>query len=356
MKKRPPKPRRKTGLPPGSLIHVGEIKTAHPSITLMEFDGTGLVERTFDSIAESRSHMPTRQKLWLNVYGLQDADILQEIGRRFHLHPLVLEDILNTHQRSKIEDYGDYLYCVVRLFDYDEATQTLHSDQLSLILGHNFVLTFQERPGGVFQPIRERLRNPLAPIRGHGTDYLAYALLDAVIDRYFVVVDHLGNGAEQLEDLALEKPTPQLLKAINQVKHQTMQVRRAVWPLREVLSNLLRGENPFFEKETRLYMRDIYDHTIHVVETLDAVRDLLSDLLDIYMSSVSNRLNLEVRILTVLSMLFMPATLIAGIFGMNFHTMPLLEQSDGFWLALGMMGAMALVMGVIFWRRKLLRG
>jgi magnesium transporter len=356
MKKKRPKPLRKTGLPPGSLVHVGEIKTARPSITLIEYDAAGLDERSFASVEESRGYTPTRQKLWLNVYGLQDPEILGEIGRRFGLHPLVLEDILNTHQRSKFEEYDDYLYCVVRLFDVDPATQTVRSDQLSLVLGKNFVLSFQERPRGVFEPIRERLRGPRSPIREHGVDYLAYALLDAVIDRYFVVVDYLGEAAEDLEDQAMGPANLRLLQAIKLVKHDTLQVRRAVWPLREVLANLLRGESPFFARDTRLYLRDIYDHTIHVVETLDTVRDLLGDLVDIYMSGISNRLNLEVRILAVLSMLFMPATLIAGIFGMNFHSMPLLEKPDGFWVALGMMAAMAATMGLIFWRRKLLRG
>lgn len=356
MKKKHAKLQRKIGLPPGSLVHVGEIKTPRPSISLMEFDADGLDERSFASLEESRGYTPTRNTLWLNVYGLQDPTILGEIGRRFGLHPLVQEDILNTHQRSKIEEYDDYLYCVVRLFDVDPATRAVHSDQLSLVLGRNFVLSFQERPRGIFEPIRERLRAPRAPIRGHGADYLAYALLDAVIDRYFVVVDHLAEAAEDLEDQALGPPEPGLLRAINQVKHDALLVRRAVWPLREVLSNLLRGESAFFSRDTRLYLRDVYDHTIHVVETLDTVRDLLGDLVDLYMSAISNRLNVEVRILAVLSMLFMPATLIAGIFGMNFRAMPLLEDATGFWVALGMMATMAAVMGVIFWRRKLLRG
>jgi magnesium transporter len=356
MKKKHLKPLRKTGLPPGSLVHVGEIKTARPSITLIEFDAAGLEERTFASVEESRGYAPSRQTLWLNVYGLQEPAILGEIGHRFGLHPLVLEDILNTHQLSKIEEYDDYLYCVLRLFDVDPASQTVQSDQLSLVLGKNFVLSFQERPRGVFEPIRERLRTAHSPLREYGADHLAYALLDAVIDRYFVVVDHLGEAAEDLEDQAMVRPNPGLLRAIKQVKHDTLQVRRAVWPLREVLANLLRGESPYFQPDTRLYLRDIYDHTIHVVEILDTVRDLLGDLVDIYMSGISNRLNLEVRILTVLSMLFMPATLIAGIFGMNFRSMPLLEKADGFWIALGMMAAMATTMGLIFWRRRLLRG
>jgi magnesium transporter len=307
-------------------------------------------------VEDARSYQPERQRLWLNVYGLQDASIMDEIGRRFRLHPLVLEDILNTHQRSKIEEYDDYLYCVLRLFHFDPDRTALLSDQISLVLGRDFVLSFQERRAGVFDPVRERLRGARSPMRAHGADYLTYTLLDSVIDRYFVVLDHLGDAAERLEDEALTSPTPDLLKRINQVKHDARQVRRAVWPLREVLSNLIRGESPFFARETQLYLRDVYDHTIHVLETLDAVRDLLGDLVDIYMSGISNRLNLEVRVLAVLSMLFLPATLIAGIFGMNFRAMPLLADSEGFWISLGLMGAMAGVMGLIFWRRKMLRG
>lgn len=345
----------KAGLPPGSLVHVGSVKTDRPQITLLAYDAEGIDEKRFASINESRAYQPGRKNLWLNVYGLQDAEILGEIGRRFDLHPLVLEDILNTHQRPKIEDYGDYLYCVVRVFEYDAHSRTLNSDQLSIVLGRNFVLTFQERHTGTFEPIRERLRAPRSPALRHGTDYLAYALLDAVIDQYFVVVDRLGDTAEELEDEALARPSPDLLQAINLVKHDTQLLRRAIWPLREVLNGLIRGESEFFHSETRLYLRDIYDHTIHVIETLDAVRELLGDLMDIYLSAMSNRLNVEVRILTVLTTLFLPATLITGIFGMNFDRMPLLTDPAGFYVALGLMTAVAVAMAGIFWRRNWLR-
>jgi magnesium transporter len=345
----------KAGLPPGSLVHVGDVKTERPQISLIAYDERGIEERRFESIAESRAYRRTHSRLWLNVYGLQDPTILGEIGRRFRLHPLVLEDILNTHQRPKIEDYGNYLYCVARVFEYDTARRALTSDQVSIVLGENFVLTFQERHTGGFAPIRERLRSPGAPILKHGTDYLAYTLLDAIVDQYFVVVDQLGDTAEDLEDDALASPTPALLKTINLVKHDTQLLRRAIWPLREVLNGLIRGESKFFGTETRLYLRDLYDHAVHVIETLDAVRELLSDLMDIYLSSVSNRLNVEVRILTVLTTLFLPATLITGIFGMNFSSMPLLGSERGFYIALAMMGAVMLGMAAMFWRRNWLR-
>jgi len=336
-------------------VHIGEIKTDRPSITLIEYDVHGITETRFDDIEASRSHQPTREKLWLNVHGLHDPTVMAEIGRRFKLHPLVQEDVLNTQQRPKSDEYADYLFIVARCFDFDAATRSLGSDQVSLVLGRNFVLTFQERATGAFEAVRERLRASNGAMRAHGTDYLAYALLDTLVDRYFVMLDNLADIAEDLEDEALNRPNPALLAEINRVKHEALTLRRAIWPLREILNLLARADNSFFSADTRLYLRDIYDHTVHVLESLESVRDLLADLLDIYLSSVSNRLNTEVRILTVLTTLFMPATLIAGIFGMNFRTMPLLSETDGFWIALATMGAAATVMAASFWRRNWLR-
>ena len=346
------RPTRKLGLPPGSLIHIGEIKTEITSSSLIQFDAHGLTETRFDSIEASRSHQPTREKLWLNVYGLHDPALMAEIGRRFKLHPLVQEDALNTQQRPKSDEYADYLFIVARCFDFVSETRSLTSDQVSIVLGRNFVLTFQERASGTFEAVRERLRAEHGAMRTHGVDYLAYALLDTLVDRYFVALDDLSDMAEDLEDAALTRPNPSLLAEINRVKHETLTLRRAVWPLREILNMLARADNGFFTADTRLYLRDIYDHTVHVLESLESVRDMLADLLDIYLSSVSNRLNTEVRILTVLTTLFMPATLIAGIFGMNFHTMPLLDDNEGFWFALAMMLGAATVMAAAFWRRN----
>lgn len=349
------RPSRKLGLPPGSLVHIGEIKTAKPRITLLEFDAQGLTETSFDSLEASRQYQPVREKMWLNVYGLHDPAVMAEIGRRFKLHPLIQEDILNTQQRPKSDEFADYLYIVARYFDFDAENRSLVSDQVSVVLGRNFVLTFQERATGAFEAVRERLRAEHGAMRGHGTDYLAYALIDTLVDRYFLMLDHLSDMAEELEDQALSNPTPALLAEINRVKHEALVLRRAVWPLREVLNVLSRSDNAFFSADTRLYLRDIYDHTVHVLESLESVRDLLADLLDIYLSSVSNRLNTEVRILTVLTTLLMPATLIAGIFGMNFEHMPLLKDRDGFGIALAMMAGLAAVMAAAFWRRNWLR-
>jgi magnesium transporter len=342
----------KIGLPPGALVHLGEIKTSRPEITLIEYDAAEILEQRFGSIAESRQYQPTKATLWLNVYGLHEPEVMAEIGRRFDLHPLVLEDILNTDQRPKVDDYGDYLFIVAHFFACDADTIHVSSDQVSIVIGRNFVLTFQERPTGSFDPIRERLRADKGTIRKLGADYLAYSLLDAIVDRYFVVLDQLAERSEQLEDEVLERPKPNILPAIHQVKRETLTLRRAVWPLREVLNTLQRGDTRFFTRDTLLYLRDVYDHTVHIIESLEAIRDLIIGMLDLYLSSVSNRLNLEVRVLTVITTLFMPATLISGVFGMNFHRMPWLEAPNGFLYSLALMAAVALIMVAIFWRRR----
>lgn len=353
--RRRPRRARKTGLPPGSLVHVGEIKTERPEISLIEYDADELTERHFANIAESRAYQPGKATLWLNVHGLHEPEVMSEIGRRFGLHPLVLEDILNTNQRPKVDDYGNYVYIVTHFLTLDPATQEIRADQVSIVVGANFVLSFQERPTGWFEPIRERLRNDKGPIRRLGADYLGYSLLDAVVDRYFLVLDELSDRVEELEESLLTQLAPGLLHRIHHYKRETLALRRTAWPLREVLNTLQRGEARFFRPETLIYLRDVYDHTVHIIESLDATRDLIASLLDMYLSSVSNRLNQEVRLLTVITVLFMPATLIAGIFGMNFHVMPWLEASDGFDRALLLMALVACVMGAAFWLRRRLR-
>jgi len=342
----------KAGLAPGTLVHVGERRTAQPDITLIEYDAAGLQETRFASVAASREHPRLPGTLWLNVHGLHEPEVMTEIGRRFNLHPLVMEDILNTDQRPKVDDYGDYLYIVARFFDYDTANGTVASDQVSIVLGPDFVLTFQERPTGSFDPLRERLRADKGQIRKLGADYLAYSLLDILVDRYFTVLEQLTERTEALEDILLQKATPVVLREIHAIKREALAMRRAVWPLREVINSLTRADLRFFKPETQPYLRDIYDHTVHVIESLESIRDLIAGMLDIYLSSISNRVNMEVRILTVITTLFMPAALIAGIFGMNFRHMPLLEDNGGFLIALSMMGAIALVMVTIFWRRR----
>jgi magnesium transporter len=343
---------KKTGMAPGSLVHVGEVKTKAPTISLFEWDAKTLSERTLPANELSSLTSATKGKLWVNVHGLHDAELVKQLGETFKLHPLTMEDILNTTQRPKVDSYDDYLFIVTRFFYYDEKRMEINSEQISLVLGKHFVLSFQERATGSFEPIRERLRTDRGHIRGLGTDYLAYALLDMVVDRYFVVLEKMGEDCETLEEVLLRKSNAKLLKNIHQLKRSSMELRRAVWPLREVINTLVRNDNKAFTDNTVLYLRDVYDHIVHFIESLESIRDMLGGMMDIYLSSISNRVNMEVRALTVVTMLFMPATLISGIFGMNFDVMPWLKHPNGFWFALGLMGCIATVMTLIFWRRQ----
>ncbi len=343
---------KKVGLPAGTLMHVGEIKTHRTGLSLFRYDGQHLTEQSAATLATLDLSIPDTGVLWMNIHGLHDTAVMAEIGQAFHLHPLVLEDILHTEQRPKLDSYPDYLFLVTRFFSYDRDSMTIASEQVSIVLGRNFVLTFQERPTGSFDPIRERLRANRGLIRTAGADHLAYALLDVIVDRYFIVLEQIGDDCDTLEEALLRKPGISMLQGIHKLKRETMELRRAVWPLREVLNSLIRNDHQFFQHDTVLYLRDVYDHTVHFIESLEAIRDLLAGMLDIYLSSISNRVNMEVRALTVVAMLFMPATLIAGIFGMNFKVMPWLSDPNGFWFALGLMAGIASVMGLIFWRRQ----
>jgi magnesium transporter len=341
----------KTGLPPGSLVHLGERKIEHARVTLVDYGPDGLEEKQFETLAEARAYTPTLPIHWLNVYGLHEPEVLAEVGRRFNLHPLVLEDILNTDQRPKLDEYGDYLFLVTRFFDYDAKSMDVTSEQVSIVIGRSFVLTFQEMPTGNFNPVRDRLRQDRGPIRRAGADYLAYALLDTVVDRYFAVLEGLGERVEELEEELMHKPSSLALGTLHHLRREATTLRRAVWPLREVINGLTRS-NHFFSAEVQPYLRDIYDHTVHVIESLETIRDLIAGLLEIYLSTVSNRVNREVRVLTVIALIFMPSSLMAGIFGMNFKVMPLLDNPDGFHMIIGAMLGVAATLALLFWHRK----
>ena len=345
----------KIGLPPGALVYVGDAEAKQldkPKISKIIYDANGLVECELDISDLANFTRDDTKNIWLNVHGVHDAALIKQIGELFHLHPLVLEDILNTEQRPKIDEFDTYIFLETRLFYYHAESMSTSSEQISLVLGHNFLLTFQERSTGAFEPIRERLRATRAPIRELGVDYLAYALLDSVVDRYFSVLEEVGEASETLEEALLNNPSNAELHSIHQLKHSSIELRRAVWPLREVINSLTRNEKGFFKPTTMPYLRDVYDHTVNFIESLESIRDTLSGMMDIYMASVSQRVNLELRALTVVAMLFMPATLIAGIFGMNFETMPWLKDHNGFWWAMGLMAAIASIMILIFWRRQ----
>ena len=337
---------KKAGLPPGTLVHIGEKKAEEPKITIIDYDEVHFQEREIEKIEECFVFRDQPTVTWINVDGLHQVEILEKLGECYGLHPLVLEDILNTDQRPKMEDYGDYIYIVLKMLDQNNKSNEIVTEQISLILGPNFVFSFQERTGDTFNQIRERIRNSKGRIRKMGADYLAYTLLDSIVDNYFIILEKLGEKIEFLEEELVTRPIPETLQAIHHLKREMIFLRKAVWPLREVIGNLERGEPPLVKETTRIYLRDVYDHTIQVIDTIETFRDMVSGMLDIYLSSVSNRLNAVMKVLTIIATIFMPLTFIAGIYGMNFKYMPELEWYWGYpavWIVVVFIGISMLI-------------
>ena len=326
---------RKAGLSPGTLIHIGEKKAETLKITVMDYDEAHFQEKEINTIEECFAFKDTPGVTWVNIDGLHQIEILEKLGECYGFHPLVLEDILNTDQRPKMEDYGDYLYIVLRVLNYTDKSSQIETEQVSLILGPNFVFSFQESQGDVFDPVRERIRSGKGRIRTMGSDYLAYGLLDLIVDNYFMIMEKLGETIEFLEEKLVTQPVPETLQTIHQLKRELIFLRKAVWPLREVIGGLERGELALIKETSRVYLRDVYDHTIQVIDTIETFRDMISGMLDIYLSSVSNRLNSVMKVLTIIATIFMPLTFLAGIYGMNFKYFPELEwrwSYPVFWL------------------------
>jgi len=321
---------RKAGLPPGTLIHIGEKKTERLKITIIDYDESQFQEKEFRSIEECHVLKEKPTVTWIDIDGLHQVELLEKLGECFGLHPLVMEDILNTDQRPKMEDYEGYLYIVIKMLYADGKTNQIEVEQVSLILGSNFVLSFQEGERDVFDPVRERLRTGKGRLRKMGADYLAYTLLDTVVDNYFAVLERLGEKIELLEEQLVANPASRTLQDLHHLKREMIYLRKAIWPLREVVGGLARGESPLVHQSTTLYLRDVYDHTVQAIDTIETHRDMLSGMLDIYLSSISNRMNAVMKVLTVIATIFMPLTFLAGVYGMNFKYMPELEWRYGY--------------------------
>jgi magnesium transporter len=343
---------RKSGLPPGSLVHIGERKVRTPKISIIDYDEAGFREERIKKIEECFVFKESPAITWVNIDGLHQTEMLEALGNCYGFHPLVLEDILNTDQRPKIEDYGDYLYIVLRSLEYNDRKNGIESDQISIILGRNFVFSFQEKEGDTFEAVRERIRTGKGRIGKMGADYLAHALLDSIVDNYFIILEKLGEQIEFLEEQLVTQPTPETLRTIHNLKRELLFLRKAVWPLREVVGSLERGESVLIQASTRVYLRDLYDHTIQVIDNVETFRDMIAGILDIYLSSVSNRLNTVMKVLTIIATIFMPLTFLAGIYGMNFKFMPELEWRWGYPLIWGVMVVTGISMLIYFKKKK----
>ncbi len=351
-KSKPPRRSRKEGLPPGTLVYLGEKKIDRPRIAAFDFDSDQFNECQVHSAEECAPLLKSPATTWINVDGLHDVALLERLGADCGIHPLVLEDILNTDQRPKAEDYEKYFFIVLRMFHNDTPDGKLTSEQISLVLGPTYVLSFQEMQGDVFDPIRDRIRTGKGRVRKMGPDYLAYALMDAIVDGYFAILEGIVDKTEEIEDTLINDPSPETLHTLHHLKRQVLFLRKYIRPLRDLVSALDREDSPLIQKETHIYLRDLYDHVNHAMDTLETVREILMGMLDIYLSSVSNRMNLVMKVLTIIATIFIPLTFIAGIYGMNFEYMPELHWRWGYPLIWAVMLAILLIMLVFFRRKK----
>jgi magnesium transporter len=340
----------KTGLPPGTLVHVGSRKTENVTITVLEYDEKEIQHIKVVDPGDLAHYRDSSKTSWVNIDGLHDTKLLGAIGSVFGLHPLVLEDMLNTEERPKIEDYGDYTFIAVKQLFIDENTGELDTDHQNIILGKGFVISAGESRTRIFDPIRERLESGVR-IRKLGADYLAYTLLDAIVDNYFDVLERQGEMIEKVEETLVLSPVQRTLNKILETKNDMLYIHKNIWPLREVANLLERGESTLVGHETRIYLRDLYDHVMQALDTTEIYRDILSGLLDVYLSSVSNRTNDTMKILTIISTIFIPLTFIAGIYGMNFKHIPELNLQYGY-LYFWIVSIIIVVAMVIFFHKK----
>jgi len=341
---------RKTGLPPGTLVHIGEKKTDKVTIATFNYAGTRCDER-LDAPLDGLAPPTDDSVTWVDVGGVHKMEILESFGKQFQLHPLLLEDIANTDQRPKLDDYDQYFFVVMKMLSLNERQDVL-VEQVSLVLGRNFVLSFQENGTDVFQSVRERLRAGKGRLRQARADYLLYALVDAIVDQYFAVLESVGEKIESLQQIVVSDPKPETLREIHALKRQLLFLRRAVWPLRDVMNNLSRSEYPFLEQSTKVFIRDVADHVVQIIDTIETLREMVSASLDIYLSSVSYRLNAVMRVLTVITTIFMPLSFIASIYGMNFEHMPELKSEWGYPAVLGVMAAVGVGMLLVFRKKR----
>ncbi len=342
----------KAGLPPGTLVHIGTRQVGETRVRIIDYDESGVRETARAALADCVPFRDSESVTWIDIEGLQDIPLLEGLGRCYGLHPLILEDILNTDQRPKTDDMEGYIYIVLKMLDFDPGSLEIVSEQVSLVFGRHYVISLQEgREGDLFEPLRERIRAGKGRLRRLGSDFLAYSLLDTVIDHYFAIVERFAERIESLEEELVGNPRPETLHQIHRLKREMILLRKAAWPLREVVNALEKSDSELIRPATKLFLRDLYDHAIHIVDSVETYREMLSGMIDIYLSSVSNRMNQVMRVLTIIATIFMPLTFLAGIYGMNFRYMPELGWPWGYPLVLLAMFVLAGAM-LFFFKKK----
>jgi len=341
----------KFGLPPGSLVHIGERKIENVRISVMDYDEQRCDEAMLDSVEQTVEYRNKPSVSWINIDGIHDMEVIKAAGRIFDIHHLVLADIVNTRQRPKYEAYDGFVFVVLKMLDMQSSRNRVIAEQISILVSHNCVITFQEAPGDVLDAVRDRIRGSKGRIRKFGPDYLANCILDAILDGYYAVLDDLSDRVSDMEERLIEEPGQDLLQQIYAARREYLTLRKYIRPVREIIASLERNESGLVRPETSPYIRDLYDHAIQLIETMESLRDSITGMLEMYLSSASNRMNEVMKVLTIIATIFIPLTFIAGIYGMNFEKMPELKWRFGYvtvWVTmLAVAGAM-----VWFFRRK----
>jgi len=337
------------GLQPGALVHVGEKLVEEITFEQIEFDKDTFSRKTKDTIEECLDTKNKSTVTWTNIVGIHDANIIHKIGEYYTIHPLVQSDIMNTALRPKIENHDSYLYVILKL-PHMISEKEIFMEQISFVIGKNFVLSFQETREDSFNSIRERLEKFIGKIRERSSDYLAYALADAIIDYYYVILENIGTKTEKLEEELMKNPTPKTLQTIHTLKREMILLRKSIWPMREVIDGFERMQSDIIQESTRTYLRDIYNHTVQVMDNIEGLRDMIGGMLDTYLSSVSNKMNEVMKTLTVIASIFIPITFIAGIYGTNFEYIPELAWEGSYFVMIG--GMTVIVIAMLAWFRK----
>ncbi len=343
---------KKPGLSPGTLVHVGAEKEEAVKIEVLDYSPDSCQAKTFTTVAACVPYKETRTVSWISVEGVHDVGIIAKFGEAFGLHALTQEDIVHTRQRPKVEEHDDYLYVVMKVLRFNEEKQMVEQEQMSFILGANYVISFQEESGDLFNPVRERICNSTGRLRKYGADYLLYVLIDSIVDHYFVVLEKLEEWVETLQEELMGNPTEKTLHEIYDLKQNMVLFRKTFWPTRELMNELLRSESNLIQETTEIYIRDVYDHVLRVIETTDMYREMIGGMLDVYLSIVSNRLNAVMKVLTIIATIFIPLTFIVGVYGMNFKYMPELDWPWAYPLVWAVMGVVTVGMLVYFRRKK----
>lgn len=350
----------KVGLPPETLVYVGKKRIEKSKITIVTYDEKHFeireTEKVDDIITPEITPKITPEKkdliTWINIDGLHDTQIIEKVGIAFGIHPLLLEDVLNTDERPKVDETENYLFIILKDTIYDEAKEELDIEHVSLILGPNFLISLKESDRNIFSQVLESLKKGGDHLRERKADYLAYTLIDSIVDRYFLVLEKLGERIEELEIELVNNPTSKTLHQIHKVKRELLALRKILWPTREIVNLIERSQPNLIHESTHFYLRDVYDHIYEIIDTLETHREMASGMIDIYLSSISNRMNEIMKVLTIIATIFMPLTLIAGIYGMNFRYMPELNWRYGYPLVLAIMLIIGISMIITFRRRK----